>query len=407
MRMHSAIAGVYVCFLAAGCVSKEMQMWTTARDANTRTAYQGYLSAFPEGAHARVARSRIHDIDLNTDLKLWMKVKQDDTLAAYESYLADWPQGAYAAEARQRIAAQIAAQKAMEKTAAEVGQMLRLPSDTERIARFDDLLRADPLMAPSGYGNLARVITAIAQAWEQDAELMTTKPGEDSFFEHFAGLAYLPASPPAGMSQSRFVSLTHDVLLAMSRIIQLCPKRGHYKRIFLHHSVGRAAFVCAYCKNWSDFEEMGPPSKDDMRRFAVSSIMNKYVPKLEWSDDLTREYDTWRAVQWLSHGRTGGSRDEFLLSRRREHAESITSMTRTTWRCLANSMLPEYSSFNSKRRRFLLKSLDVWVRKFPVESEVMSSLADLRQVEKDPELLSLINALHQTATRHERTSSSR
>ncbi|MFN6977123.1 MAG: peptidoglycan-binding protein, partial [Gemmobacter sp.] len=80
--------------------------WAQARAVDTIPAYRAYLAAWPRGAYANAARTRIAILEGQPgDRAAWNRATAINTQAAYRAYLDAWPRGAYAAEARNRIAA--------------------------------------------------------------------------------------------------------------------------------------------------------------------------------------------------------------------------------------------------------------------------------------------------------------
>ncbi|MCR9098995.1 MAG: SUMF1/EgtB/PvdO family nonheme iron enzyme [bacterium] len=80
----------------------ESSAWSEARRRNTASSYESYLQDYPDGEHAREARSRLAEL---SELSAWSEAKAKNTVSSYESYLRDYPDGAHAREAHSRLEA--------------------------------------------------------------------------------------------------------------------------------------------------------------------------------------------------------------------------------------------------------------------------------------------------------------
>lgn len=96
--LFAAVARERLAEIEAG---RDRAAWDAARAADTPAAYRAYLADRPQGAFASAARTRLADLDAAA----WGTARSTDTVAAYEAYLAAFPDGAEAATARDRIAA--------------------------------------------------------------------------------------------------------------------------------------------------------------------------------------------------------------------------------------------------------------------------------------------------------------
>ncbi|WP_282782459.1 bifunctional serine/threonine-protein kinase/formylglycine-generating enzyme family protein [Phaeodactylibacter xiamenensis] len=78
----------------------EAAAWSKAEATGDIAAYEAYLVAYPAGAHARQAKTRLQQL---RDEAAWSEAKRRDTESSYESYLRDYPDGGHAREARSRL----------------------------------------------------------------------------------------------------------------------------------------------------------------------------------------------------------------------------------------------------------------------------------------------------------------
>ncbi len=81
--------------------------WAIAEAQNTLSAYRGYLSRYPDGDFAGVARSLIRDLEeieqRQRDLRDWSVARDLNTVAAFEEYLSAHSEGRFKAAAADRI----------------------------------------------------------------------------------------------------------------------------------------------------------------------------------------------------------------------------------------------------------------------------------------------------------------
>lgn len=94
--------------------ARENAAWSRAVNQDTEQAYQAYLNAFPDGAHARQAQRRIQQIRGATsdgsivtpnafEVAAWALASSVDSADAYRTFLNAFPNGAFADQARQRL----------------------------------------------------------------------------------------------------------------------------------------------------------------------------------------------------------------------------------------------------------------------------------------------------------------
>ncbi len=89
---------------AAARAARDRQAWSTAETANTVQSYQRYLGEFPSGQNAAEAQSRIDRFmaDAATaeanaiEQSAWNTAKTSNTAESYQTYLSSYPNGAYA-----------------------------------------------------------------------------------------------------------------------------------------------------------------------------------------------------------------------------------------------------------------------------------------------------------------------
>ena len=92
---------------------REREAWEKVREADhpqrpsdSKMAYEDFLKAFPDGAHAKQAQGRVEELTrwLEEEQKAWRTVEKEKTLAAYRSYAEKYVVGGlYLAEARAEI----------------------------------------------------------------------------------------------------------------------------------------------------------------------------------------------------------------------------------------------------------------------------------------------------------------
>ena len=85
----------------------EAQTWAAAQAANSVTAYQTYLDAYPKGKYVVVAKIKLDAIkqssekpSTDTEAGLWAEVKATGTREYLEAYIAQYPSGKYVVLAR-------------------------------------------------------------------------------------------------------------------------------------------------------------------------------------------------------------------------------------------------------------------------------------------------------------------
>ena len=85
----------------------EAQTWAAAQAANSVTAYQTYLDAYPKGRYVVVAKIKLDAIkqssekpSADTEAGLWAEVKATGTREYLEAYIAQYPSGKYVVLAR-------------------------------------------------------------------------------------------------------------------------------------------------------------------------------------------------------------------------------------------------------------------------------------------------------------------
>ena len=104
---------------------KDDAAFARAKAANTASAYEAYLSEYPEGRHVAEARRLLEAVRAREDDAAFARAKQADTEASYAAYLSRYPEGRHAAEAKRlREAARVrevaeAAEEALGLTWAE------------------------------------------------------------------------------------------------------------------------------------------------------------------------------------------------------------------------------------------------------------------------------------------------
>ena len=88
----------------------EFAFWDSIKSSNSAADYQAYLSTYPSGRFAALARARVAGVDRQSlsqgdsrDQSFWDSIRSSNNPAEYEVYLAQYPKGQYAAIARTRI----------------------------------------------------------------------------------------------------------------------------------------------------------------------------------------------------------------------------------------------------------------------------------------------------------------
>ena len=79
---------------------RDDEAFARAKAENTATAYEAYLSKFPEGRYVEEARRRLEAIRAREDDAAFARAKRANTEASYAAYLSQYPDGRHAAEAR-------------------------------------------------------------------------------------------------------------------------------------------------------------------------------------------------------------------------------------------------------------------------------------------------------------------
>ena len=82
--------------------AKEEHAWEFTTDADTRAAYEKYLTRFPDGFYASNARERLDYFD--ADDTAWEFATDSGSEKAIQKYLDKYPNGLHVAEAQQKIA---------------------------------------------------------------------------------------------------------------------------------------------------------------------------------------------------------------------------------------------------------------------------------------------------------------
>lgn len=82
-----------------GVDAVERGAWETATAENTPAAYRGYLSRFPQGRFASVAKAQIEAVTAldtqNRELAHWERIKASTVPADFDTYLASYPTGLF------------------------------------------------------------------------------------------------------------------------------------------------------------------------------------------------------------------------------------------------------------------------------------------------------------------------
>lgn len=89
----------------------DREYWSETGAAGDEAGYRAYLNRYSEGLFSDVAQQRLDAIEAErteaaelADRSAWGIAAADDTVSAYEDYLTAWPDGVFADEARDRIA---------------------------------------------------------------------------------------------------------------------------------------------------------------------------------------------------------------------------------------------------------------------------------------------------------------
>ncbi len=135
--------------------------WTSAQIASSAEGYRQYLAAEPDGAHAKVAREEVRTRERDA---AWRTAQTNESAKSLQDFLNQYPSGDEAAEARERLKA-IAGYRAQLGTA----HSLRL-ANRERDAlsrRFGKDLRPIVVLTPDANDRGYRITSAPMS--EQDA----------------------------------------------------------------------------------------------------------------------------------------------------------------------------------------------------------------------------------------------
>lgn len=87
-----------MCGLAAAC-SDPQGDFESARQADTRQAYDAFLEEYPQGEYADRARARIEQMERDA---AWETAQREGTAEAFGAFLNQYPDGAHSEEAMQR-----------------------------------------------------------------------------------------------------------------------------------------------------------------------------------------------------------------------------------------------------------------------------------------------------------------
>lgn len=160
----------------------DRDFWDATGAGRDEAGLRAYLSRYPQGIFAGLARERLARIEAEAqaeqrrqDRADWGRAQQLDTVMAYEAYLAVWPSGEFASLARDRLAALGApepgppqppdpAEQALERDRAEE-QALMLTAPTRLlIERRLDSMGLEPGPVDGTFDDSTRAAIASAQA---------------------------------------------------------------------------------------------------------------------------------------------------------------------------------------------------------------------------------------------------
>jgi outer membrane protein assembly factor BamD (BamD/ComL family) len=82
--------------------TEERADWNEAARVDRIEAYEGFLNAWPSGAHSEDARARL-DYLWNTDEGAWIRAQRLDSIGGYADFLRAYPRSPFAADARRRL----------------------------------------------------------------------------------------------------------------------------------------------------------------------------------------------------------------------------------------------------------------------------------------------------------------
>jgi peptidoglycan hydrolase-like protein with peptidoglycan-binding domain len=131
-------------------LAQDLAFWEETGARDDETGLRAYLTRFPDGDFAEVARTRLETIErrkraeTNTrDRQLWDEARIQDTEQSYRDYLAIAPQGAFRQEAEDRIAelTRASQQTGRQRQAIQEENALNLTPNTRRAieSRLDRL----------------------------------------------------------------------------------------------------------------------------------------------------------------------------------------------------------------------------------------------------------------------------
>lgn len=94
-------------------VTNEFELWNKACKKNTIKAYNGYISAYPDGKYILDAKNRITDL---RDDKCWRDAGKENPVEGYKKYLSLYPNGRHKEEALRAIDEDTKRKKKIKKT---------------------------------------------------------------------------------------------------------------------------------------------------------------------------------------------------------------------------------------------------------------------------------------------------
>jgi uncharacterized caspase-like protein len=283
---------------------KEQSLWQSVSNSQRVEDVQAYLSAYPAGTYAPLARSRIKQLAAaaaqRQELALWNKVKNAKDAGTVQAYVDAYPAGAYAPVARVRIKqlASAAAQR-QELTVWETVKDSRDPAIIESyVNAYPNGLFTD--LAQARINSLEAIETQKAALADQRKEanqwnaILASRKTDD--FEAF--LTRFPGGEYAEQAQAQLKTLTKFAAFEgvdFGRYHALVIGNNDYKHLpDLKTAIGDARAVAEALTRDYGFQVK---LLINANRDAIIDVLDEYVETLEEKENLLIYY---AGHGWLS-----------------------------------------------------------------------------------------------------------
>lgn len=188
MRTTSIFLLMAAALVTGGCDHTEGD-WTAAKQANTVAAYQQFLAAHPQGAHAGEARDGIDSLD-------WKEAQTRGTTDGYQKYLSAHAGGAHAGAAKDAIESAAWDQTRTEgagRFSAYVDFHRKYPGSTRLTALTADVVCSQNISisfgsAFSGSMSLSSLNVRVSGHPELSGEYQPDEPGARSLIQRYEQL---------------------------------------------------------------------------------------------------------------------------------------------------------------------------------------------------------------------------